>query len=468
VNFIGAAWSEGPLLLELHRLSLGGPAYTPPAELSAYDYGPVYVVVLNGLRAIVGQPVDLAVFRLLTIALGVLAMFPVGVAAAAVARRAGSRSRPVLLAAAAAGGLLGLDVLAHNLTFEKVHPDNLVFVLVAGAVAVHFAIAARMVRPRFAWAIVICGVAGAFTKQNAGAVAPLLLAGLAAAGTITWRRFSLHVVTYAALVAGCVLAMPQAMRAWTVWIPLAHRYQFTAEKFSDAAAALTTGGPYLCGTIIVTLFVLAVLSRRAGNRALWIDAAALAAVVSAALPAYFKELGIFNNLTILAAATAPYTGAAVGLLYAWAREAGGLRAVMLMLLLGTLLTASLARFDDRSAPAIGLAEQRNVARMEALADALCAGNRTVFVYAPLSEFFRCRSARFALSASLTELRLAFPRYDAGPTVFDRPVDTDFFVGPDIPDPPDPWLAGYHRIDPPITGNATAAHNLHVVVYERNR
>jgi hypothetical protein len=468
VNFIGAAWSEGPLLLELHRLSLGEPAYTPPAQLSAYDYGPVYVAVLNGLRAIVGQPVDLAVFRLLTIALGGLALFPVGFAAAAVAWRAGGRTRPVLLAAAAAGGLLGLDVLAHNLTFEKVHPDNLAFVLVASAVAVHFAIAARMVQLRFAWAIVVCGVAVAFTKQNAGAVAPLLLAGLAAAGTISWRRFSLYVVTYAALVAGGIVAMPAAMRAWTVWIPLAHRYQFSAEKFSGAAAALTIGGPSLGGTIVVTVFVLAVLSRRAGNRALWIDAAALAAVASAALPAYFKELGIFNNLTILAAATTPYAGAAIGLLYALARGAGGVRATMLMLILGALLTASLARFDDRSAPAIGLAEQHNVARMEALADGLCAGNRTVLVYAPLSEFFRCRSARFALSASLTELRLAFPRYDPGPTVFDRPIVTDFFVGPEIPDPPDPWLVGYHRIDPSIPGTATTTHSLHLAVYERNR
>jgi hypothetical protein len=465
-SFIGGDWSEGPLLLELHRMQLGEPGFTPPAAVNAYDYGPVYVAVLNALRAAAGFHNSVRTFRMLTIWIGLFAALPLGYAAAAVSRRAGYANRAAAFASAAAAGAFGVAVLAHNVTFARLHPDNLTFVLVAAAIALHFGIAARMLGPRFAWSIVAFALAATFTKQNCGAVAPLLLAGLACAGAISLRLFASTVAAYALLVAAAIAAMPADMRAWTVLIPLAHRYEFTPDKFGGGLSALTWAGPYLGATFLLFLALAFVVRAKAGARALWVDAAALAAVASAALSAYFKQLGIINDLTLLGAATLPYAGAALGALYA-AGRAGSARSTTALLALGAALALSLATHPDDSRPTLSSRDERNVARTKVLAAELCAGGRTILVVAPLEEFFACRAARFALAASFTELRLAYPRFDAGPTALSRVPDTDYVVGPEDPEPPDAWLAHYHRVHPRIAEPAAGLGRLHVAVYRRN-
>ncbi len=466
VSFIGGEWSEGPLLLELHRMEDGGPAYTPPAAVNAYDYGPLYVVVLNGLRAAAGFHANVAAFRLLTIALGLLAALPLGYAAAAVARRAGLVGRGAAFASAAVAAPFGVAVLSHNVTFARLHPDNLAFVLVAAAVALHFGIAARMLGARFAWGIVAFGLAATFTKQNCGAVAPLLLAGLACAGAISLRGLTATGAASALLAAAAIAGMPTDMRAWTVMIPLAHRYEFAAAKFGDGFATLTWHEPYLGVTILLAAAMAIVLCNTAGSRTLWIDVAVVTAVASAALSAYFKELGIYNDLTLLAAATVPYAGAAAGALFSPAR-AGSLRSAALALALGAGLVVSLQGRPDEPRPTFTTRDERNVERTKALAAELCAGGHTILVFAPLEEFFSCRSARFALSASFTELRLAYPRYEAGPTAWSGVPDTDYLVGPEEPEPPAEWLARYHLIRPPVAQPSGDAGSLHLAVYQRD-
>ncbi len=466
MSFIGGEWSEGPLLLELHRMETGGPAYTPPAAVNAYDYGPVSVVVLNALRAAAGFHANVAAFRLLTVALGLFAALPLGYAAAAVARRAGLAGRGVAFASAAVAAAFGVAVLSHNVTFARLHPDNLAFVLVAAAVALHFGIAARMLGARFAWGIVAFGLAATFTKQNCGAVAPLLLAGLASAGAISLRSLAATVAAYALLVAAAIAAMPADMRAWTVSIPLAHRYEFTADKFGDGFVTLTWLEPYLGATILLAVAMAFMLRAAGGARTLWIDVAAVTAVASAALSAYFKELGIYNDLTLLAAATVPYAGAAAGALFSPAR-AGSLRSAALVLALGAGLVASLQTRPDEPRPTLTSRDERNVERTKALAAELCAGGHTILVFAPLEEFFSCPSAQFALSASFTELRLAYPRYEAGPTAWSEVPDADYLVGPEEPEPPAAWLARYHLVYPPVAQPSGDAGSLHVAVYRRD-
>jgi hypothetical protein len=465
-SFIGGDWSEGPLLLELHRMETGGPPYTPPAAVNAYDYGPVYVVVLNALRAVAGLHANVATFRLLTIALGLFAALPLGYAAAAVARRAGIYGQGAAFVSAAVGAVSGVAVLSHNVTFARLHPDNVAFVLVAAAIALHFGIAARMLGARFAWGIVAFGLAATFTKQNCGAVAPLLLAGLACAGAISPRTLAATVAAYALLVAAAITAMPADMRAWTVLIPLAHRYEFTADKFAGGIVTLTRSEPYLGATILIAVAMAFVLRARAGARTLWSDVAALTAIASASLSAYFKELGIHNDLTLLAAATVPYAGAAAGALFASAR-AGSRRAATAFLALGTAIVLSLQASPGVTRPTFTNRDQRNVERTSALAAELCARGHTILVDAPLEEFFSCPTARFALGASFTELRLAYPRYQAGPTVFSEAPDTDYIVAPEEPEPPAAWLGRYHPILPSILQTTRDLGSLHVDVLARN-
>jgi len=466
VSFIGGAWSEGPLLLELHRMEAGAPAYTPPAAVNAYDYGPVYVVVLNALRAVAGFRVNVATFRLLTIGLGLLSALPLGYAAAAIARRAGVLDRGTAFSSAAVGAVSGVAVLSGNITFARLHPDNLTFVLVAGAIALHFGIAARMLGARFAWGIVAFGLLATFTKQNCGAVAPLLLAGLACAGSLSLRTFVTTVAAYALLVAGAIVAMPADMRAWIVLIPLAHHYAFTPSKIADGFFTLTRSEPILAATLLIALAMTFLLRARAGARTLWSDVAALTAIASASLSAYFKDLGIHNDLTLIAAATVPYAGAAAGALFA-STLAGSLRAGATFLALGVALVVSLQAHQRETRATFTSRDQRNVERTSALAAELCTGGHTILVDAPLEEFFSCATARFALGASFTELRLAYPRYEAGPTVFSEAPDTDYIVAPEEPEPPAEWLGRYHLIHPPIVQSSGDLGSLHIDVFARN-
>ena len=432
-------------LLELHRLSLGEPAYTPPAQLSAYDYGPVYVTVLNGLRAIVGQPVDLAHLSSDYDCARRPRAVPVGFAAAAVAWRAVVESVPVSSGRGGCGGLLGLDVLAHNLDLREG------FIPTIRLPSCWSPVRSRSTsQSRPEWCSFAC--VGDRRMRRCRRVheterrsrRPLLLAGLAAAGTISWRRIlSLRRDIRRARRRRHRGDAGGDARMDRLDSPR-HRYQFSAEKFSGAAAALTIGGPSSGGTIVVH----GLRARRAepacGEPSALDRRRRAGGRRSAALPPTSRNWGIFNNLTILAAATTPYAGAAIGLLYALARGAGGVRATMLMLILGALLTASLARFDDRSAPAISLAEQHNVARMEALADGLCAGNPHGSLVRAPQRVLRCRSA-FCPQRQFDRTPLSLSRYDPGPTVFDRPSSLIFSLGRRSADPRIHGLLGYHRI-----------------------
>ncbi len=447
-------------------MAAGQAPYTPTVLVSAYDYGPGYVFALNAIRALLAQGPGVVLFRHVSMLLGLLAALPIGIASAFVVQRAKIPGRLARWTAFAFGAVLGAADIMRNTTFEMLHPDDLVFTLIACALALHYGIAARRLAPPFAWGMVAFGVAATLTKQNALGVAPLLLLGLWAAGAIRARLLVATLLATGAAIVATLIAMPPAMRAWTVEVPLAHSYQLTASKFGDAVAALTIREPYVGATILLALPVLVLLRRNAGKRALWADGAGAAAVAVTAFSAFFKELGISNNVAVLAAWAAPYAGASFGALIV--AVAAGRRPVANacgVLAAVAALGFALTNHAGDVHPALAIAIPENQRRMETLAGELCASRASIIALTIFPEFLDCPTARYALTASLTELQLAYPRYDPGPTVFDRPVDARYVVTPETVGLPDAWSSHYRQIFPAITQARPGRHRLHVGLYE---
>ena len=444
-------WSEGPLLLQLHRLATGGPTYTPTPLANAYDYGPLYLFVLGGIRKLLSLPDGIVAYRVLSMCLGVLSLVPLGFAGIAIAQRAGiGGTSPARLGIAVGTALLGLAVLARCITFDSLHPDSLAFLVIATALALHFAIAARMLPPTATWALTVVGVAAAFGKQNAVVVVPLLLAGLAGARIVTVRQVVAPLGTLIAAIVALIVAMPPDMRAWTLFVPLGQPYELWAPRLADCVRFLTYWQPYLAVGFIAAGVALIVLGLRTGPRGLAIDAAALAAVAVVAFTGYFKTLGIWNNLAVLGLGTAPYAGALLGFGFGWRTRAMG-RLLLASAGFASLLALGIAlRGGEKQVPDAQI--DRELSAVKALAGTLCATKQTIVVTVFPEPFLDCPTAQFALGQSYLELQTAYPRYYAGPTVFDRPIDARYVViATAVTGPPGrlglpaPWAHGYTNL-----------------------
>jgi hypothetical protein len=439
VPAVWPAWSEGPLLLEMQRIAAGQPAYTPPYLLSAYDYGPVYPYVVNALRSITGLAVGVVPFRATSMTLGFLSALPLSATAFIFAQRlnAGRRDFPAGLVAALAAGLVCIAVITRTLTFSLLHPDNLTFLLLATIVAIYFAIASSALTRGWIWALVALGVAATFSKQNTVIVVPVLLLGLAIGGATSWRLALAAIAVFGAAVAVVIATMPSDMRAWVVLVPLAHTYQFGAARIGNLFYVLARQEAYLGMLLLAAIPFGLALPKRQLNVT---DGAALAAVAIAGLAAFFKRLGVENNLLLFAAVTIPYAGALIGdVFFAAARRVRG--TVIAASALGLALVALLP-FRYGSPFVLDPREARHV---DEIATRVCSTGRQVIVLIVLPEFFGCPTATFALDASLTELRLAYPRYDPGPTLFDRQPTARYVVAGELPLPLK-WLQYYEPFD----------------------
>ena len=423
--FADGQWSEAPLILQLHRMATGQPAYLPTPLANSYDYGPLYLVVLGALRRLLGQPDAIVAYRALSMALGALTIVPLACAALAIAVRAGvARGDAAKTAIALGTALLGIAVLARSITFDTLHPDNFACLLLAAALALHFALAARIVRPQFVWALAAIGIANAFGKQNAAVVVPLLLAGLAAARAISPRLALAACGAVLAAIVVVVLALPSDVRAWILFVPLNQPYEFWPARIADCWRFLTFWEPYLAVSFIPAAAALVLLGRRCGVRALPVDAAAIVALAVVAFTGYFKTLGIWNNLTYLAIATIPYAGALLGSgfleSYRGARVAAAGAAFLTLFALGIALRGGEKQVPDAQIYA-------ELSAVDALATQLCATKQPIAVTVYPQAFFGCPTAIYALVPSFQELQVAFPRYYAGPTAFDRPIAARYAV-----------------------------------------
>jgi hypothetical protein len=359
------------------------------------------------------------------------------------------------LMAALAAGFAGIAVVTRTLTFSLLHPDDLTFLMIATIVAIYFAIASSALARGWIWALVALGVVATFSKQNTVIVVPVLLVGLAIRGTLSWRLVLAAIGAFGAIVAIAITAMPPDMRAWVVLVPLAHTYQFRAARIGNLFYVLAFQEAYLGVLLLAAIpFGLALPKRRLNVT----DGAALAAVAMAGLAAFFKRLGVENNLLLFAAVTIPYAGALIGEVFvATARRVRG--TVIAAFAVGAALVALLP-FRHGSPFVL---DSRQARYVDEVATRLCSTGRQVVVLLVLPEYFGCAKATFALDASLTELRLAYPRYDPGPTLFDRQPTARYVVAGDLP-LPFRWQQYYDPLDVAGVHRNPFEGGFHVAVY----
>jgi hypothetical protein len=81
------------------------------------------------------------------------------------------------------------------------------------------------------------------------------------------------------------------------------------------------------------------------------------------------------------------------------------------------------------------------------------------------DFLKCPTATFALEASYLELRVAYPRYYAGPTIFDRPPDAHYVLVSEIQPLPWAWLPYYRPLTLPVSRRQSGGAQIHLRVYE---
>lgn len=444
-------FSEASLMVELHRLASGQAAYLSTLTVNSYPYGPAYLLVLNVLRG--GQPPNVVSARLVTITLGLLTIVPMVFSSLFIARRAGV-SRRNTVANAVAGvtaGVLGAATITRAITFDAVHPDGLLFLLVGSALAIYYAIAGRILRPVFVWALCAVGIAATFTELHTFAIVPGLLLVLASTRVISYRvaLFALGAYVTACLV--LIASMPGDERAWTFLVPIAQPFDFSRVRIRDFLAVLVHWQPYIGLVILAVPAALAVLWRRERTRALWIDAAPVAIVLATALGGYFRSLALWNTLSLISIACVPYFGAMFGSL-ATPRVLAPLNrvlAIACVVLAGAMCLGLNGR--PKQEPSVQIYSQMDTAATAVTR--LCGRAKSVVVIAMPDLFFSCPNAVYALGKSFEQLAAAFPEYYAGPTAFEKPITAPYVVTIDSLPLPGRWATDYvlERQLPAVTG-----------------
>ncbi len=438
-------WSEAPLALELHRMAAGQPAFLPTARVNSYDYGPVYVYILNGLRVLTGHPFDIVWFRFVTIALGLLAILPLVACALALAARAGitRKDRAGISITIAVAVSAGLAVLSQGITFDSIHPDNVSYLFIAAGLAVYYLLADGRLRAPWSLAMVGFCVVAVFAKQSSFAFAPLLIAALWLSRRMTLRWAAGTFAGYMLAMAIVFVALPHDMLAWIFKVPSAHLYQLTAQHTTDFIAFMTKYEPFL--SVLLVLFPLAAIfiARKSGRRALWIDAAVVVGTLGVAMAGYFKALGAWNNLTLIGVTMVPYLATLLGVLVT-PRILGAAPRPLAFAALILVLAVPLGL----STPPKAIPDDHTMATMRGLAaeaDALCKTGKPIAVTVYPDLFFNCPNATSTLFVSFEELRQAYPRYYAGPTDDDLPPKATYAVGIDTYGLSPVWTAAYKEV-----------------------
>ncbi len=435
-------WSEGPLALELQRTFRGEPAFLSTFRVNSYDYGPVYIGVLNGLRALAGHPFDVVWFRLVTMTLGMLALIPLALCGIAVARRAGvtigDRAGWWVAIAVAVGA--GAAVISQGITFDSIHPDNLSYLFIASALAVYYRLAAGRLAAPWVLAIVAFSLLAVFAKQSSFTITPLLVAGLAVARRLPVRWVVGSLIAYAVALAGAYFVLPGDEVDWIFRVPAAHQYQLNLGHVDELIGFLTQHEPFLGVLLVLFPLALIFIVRAEGLRALWIDGAVFLALLAASLAGFFKALGAWNNLTLIGVAMVPYFAALLAVLVT-PRILSSAPKVLAFATLGLVLAVPLGL----TTPPKQVADDAMMAQMRAVAadaDALCRTKQPIAVTVFPELFFDCPTATFTLMNSLEELRAAYPRYYRGKTDADLLPTATYAVDIDAQGLPPEWVGSY--------------------------
>jgi hypothetical protein len=444
-------FSEAPLMLELHRMASGLAEYQSTLAANSFPYGPAYLFVLNLMRG--GQPPNVVSARFVTITLGLLTIVPIVFSSLFIAARAGvSRKSTVANAVTGvAAGLLGAAVITRAITFDAVHPDDQLFVLVGSALAIYYAIAAGILRPAFVWALTFIGVVATFTELHSFAIVPVLLLALAVARAVSYRIALFALGVYVTLDLLVIASMAGDARAWAFLVPIAQPFDFSRMRIRDFFVLLFHWQPYIGLVILAVAAAVAILWRRERTRTLWIDVAPVAIVLATALGGYFRSLALWNNLSLICIVCVPYFGAMLGSLAAPRVVAPLNRPLAIACVVLAAAMCFGLNLPPKQEPSVLIFSQMDAA--STAATQLCGRTKKVVVVAMPELFFSCPNAAYALGASFQQLAAAFPLYYVGPTVFDKALDAPYVVTTDSLPLPAHWAKDYvleHQL-PVVTG-----------------
>ena len=130
--------------------------------------------------------------------------------------------------------------MARSVTFDTLHPDNLAFLMIATALALHFSIAARIVPPATIWALVAVGILSAAQQAELGRCRAVL------AGRTGSRRRRVgppRARRVRALAVGTSCSSSRCrttFRAWTVLVPAAQPYEFWFSRIAECLKNITS------------------------------------------------------------------------------------------------------------------------------------------------------------------------------------------------------------------------------------
>jgi len=460
-------------MLQLHRMAIGDQAYRSSLEVNSFVYAPAYLTTLHWIRSLLHLPFTAVSLRAISITLALLTTVPLALCALMIGQRGGVRIDHWLPRTLVAGSavLAGVAVLMRNITFDSLHPDALLFLVTACALAIYYALVSDRLSPRYVWLLLAVCVLDAFTKQNSAAIFLVLLWALVALGKFSFRMGMLTSTVYVIAVALCYLIASPAERQWTLLIPGSQGYDFTPVHTLGLWMQVSTWAPYLGVLFLGTIVAMLLLRAVGGNRAVIIDAAAFVAILLTALSGYFKVFGVWNNITLVALFGVPYYALFVGLLLAPPIERLHQWTIGLVCAAFALGTPLGLFIQTRQTPdARMVADFRDA---QTYANQLCAQHQSIIVTMFPEFFFDCPTAKFALFLDYGQLTTAYPHYFIGPTVIDVPPTEKYIVGSSFVwmDSARPsWYTAYHVIKrlPAVFGyGSTNYWPTHVVVWERN-
>jgi len=419
--FADNGWADHAQIYALVRMAQGGPAYTAPIELNSYIYGPLYLWVVNALRALMGVPPGIVVLRSISMALGFLSLVPLLAVTAIIAPLAGieRRSSPQFMLALLATAIVGICTITHDLTFNTLHPDVLLFLIVATTLALYFALARSAIRREWLAAFVPLCVLAFLTKSNAVCFVPILIFAHVWAKRISWQVA--FVVIAGALAASAIafVALPQDVKIWTLIIPASEpisverTYQIFIDLFGSRDGVYVNFiGAMLVATVVTGY---AICARSGKEWAILIGGALVAAIITA-IPAFLKQGGTWNNLVLIAVCCVPFTGLLVALPFR-ATTAGtlsrGLSYIGAAAL--ALMTLSFALSNQQTPRALDV---EHLANARAFAERLCRDHPKDRVYTTLFPdlFFGCPNSLYHSQWAIGDISWAAPKFTIGTTV----------------------------------------------------
>ncbi len=438
--FPNSQWSEGPLMLALHWMHVGQPAFRSTLEVNGYDYGPFYLWLLAGVQTIFQLHFAVTNVRWISMWSGILCVVPLAFSTLFIAWRLGveQSNRAATALAIAFSTLLAVATITRNFTFATLHPDSLVQTLAAVALAIYYAIGARKLDARWSFALVAVGVLLFLTKQNSVLLVPLLLFSLGYSNILS-RRFTGYAIgAYVVLDVLAIRLMPTNMRAWVFSVPAAHSYEFW--RFGSFLEFFGRLQSHLGLLTVLAIATIVYFGRHEGRRRLVYDLIPLVAIASIALSGYFKVYGRWNDLTIFGMFAIPYVAAIAAYVSrpaAWSAATQVRNLVVVALLIMTTMG-----FENQHAVVADPAAVASMQSVQKAANALCAKKQTILVVADPGMFFDCPTARYSLWLSEVELRAALPSYNPGPTAWDKPVDDRYIVDLDFWPIPPVWSKSY--------------------------